>query len=98
MVSSRSVTAAASTRWRTRRASGVSTVLRWRKRVFRCAESACERGTFSEEHELIRPRAKLTSRAIGWATDAREPAPQDLLRYYYCAIVGAELASGRPDV
>lgn len=49
---------------------GVSTVVRWRKRVFRCAEPACAVRTFSEQHELIRPRAKLTSRAIGWATDA----------------------------
>jgi predicted nicotinamide N-methyase len=26
--------------------------------------------TFSEQHPLIVPRAKLTARAVGWATDA----------------------------
>jgi transposase len=42
-----------------------ATVLRWRKRVWRCAEPACPTGTFSESHELVAPRAKLTTRAIG---------------------------------
>ncbi len=49
---------------------GTATVLRWRKRIFRCVEPACGRDTFSEVHELIAPRAKLTSRAIHWASDA----------------------------
>lgn len=49
---------------------GQVTVIRWRKRIWRCPEPACEVVTFSEEHELIAPRAKLTSRAVGWATDA----------------------------
>ena len=49
---------------------GVPTRVRWRKRVWRCPEPACARGTFSEEHPLLAPRAKLTTRAIGWATDA----------------------------
>ncbi len=44
--------------------------LRWRKRIFRCVEPACPTVTFSETHELAAPRAKLTSRAIAWATDA----------------------------
>ena len=47
-----------------------STVLMWRKRNWRCREPACPTVTFSERHPLIAPRAKLTSRAIGWATDA----------------------------
>jgi transposase len=47
-----------------------ATVLRWRKRIWRCAEPACPVGTFSETHELVAPRAKLTSRAIAWAVDA----------------------------
>lgn len=49
---------------------GAVTVIRWRKRIWRCTEPACPVVTFSEQHELIAPRAKLTSRAIGWATDA----------------------------
>jgi transposase len=49
---------------------GAVTVIRWRKRIWRCTEPACPVGTFSEQHELIAPRAKLTSRAIRWATDA----------------------------
>ena len=49
---------------------GVVTIVRWRKRIWRCAEPACAVVTFSEQHDLIAPRAKLTSRAIGWATDA----------------------------
>jgi transposase len=51
---------------------GLPTRVRWRKRVWRCAETACPVGTFSERHDLVAPRAKLTSRAIGWATDALE--------------------------
>ena len=49
---------------------GACTVLVWRKRVWRCTEPACTVVTFSESHPLIRPRAKLTRRAVGWATDA----------------------------
>jgi transposase len=51
---------------------GLSTRVRWRKRVWRCAEPGCPTGTFSERHELVAPHAKLTSRAVGWATDALE--------------------------
>jgi len=49
---------------------GVPTLVRWRRRIFRCADPACEVGTFSERHALAAPRAKLTRRAISWATDA----------------------------
>ena len=49
---------------------GVPTRLRWRKRLWRCPDTACPRGTFSEDHPMLAPRAKLTARAIGWATDA----------------------------
>lgn len=49
---------------------GMPVTLRWVKRVWRCAEPACPRGTFSEVHDLAAPRARLTSRAIRWATDA----------------------------
>jgi transposase len=47
-----------------------SAVVVWRKRVWRCAEPACPVVTFSETHPLIASRAKLTARAVGWATDA----------------------------
>jgi hypothetical protein len=49
---------------------GVSVLIIWLKRVWRCAEPDCPTGTWSEMHELIAPRAVLTSRAITWATDA----------------------------
>jgi transposase len=49
---------------------GAVTVVRWRKRIWRCPEPACPVVTFSEQHDLIGARAKMTSRAIGWATDA----------------------------
>ncbi len=49
---------------------GVSVLIIWLKRLWRCAEAGCPAGTWSEEHELVAPRAVLTSRAIGWATDA----------------------------
>jgi transposase len=49
---------------------GVSVMVVWRKRVWRCGEPACPVVTFSESHPLIAPRAKLTGRAITWATDA----------------------------
>jgi transposase len=47
-----------------------TTVVLWRKRIWRCAESACPVVTFSEGHALAAPRAKLTARAVAWATDA----------------------------
>ena len=49
---------------------GVPVVVRWLKRIWRCAEGSCPVGTFSESHELIAPRAALTARAVAWATDA----------------------------
>ncbi len=49
---------------------GVATRVRWRKRIWRCAEVSCPRGTFSEKHPFLAARAKLTSRAVAWATDA----------------------------
>jgi transposase len=44
----------------------------WRKRVWRCRESACPTVTFSERHPLAGPRALLTARAVVWAADALE--------------------------
>ncbi|MGO4493203.1 transposase family protein [Arthrobacter sp. 2YAF22_2] len=44
--------------------------LMWAKRVWRCPDPDCPRTTFSEEHPLAGPHAKLTARAVGWATDA----------------------------
>lgn len=49
---------------------GRSVLVRWRKRVWRCAEQACPVITFSEAHDYAGRRSKLTARAIGWATDA----------------------------
>jgi transposase len=49
---------------------GAITQVRWRKRIWRCPDPLCPVVTFSEQHELIAPRAKLTSRAVRWATDA----------------------------
>jgi transposase len=51
-------------------AFGVPVRLRWRARIWRCPEPACQVGTFTEQQDLIAPRAKLTSRAAAWATDA----------------------------
>ncbi len=42
--------------------------LRWCKRVWRCNESDCPAGAFTEQEESIaRPRALLTTRACWWA-------------------------------
>ncbi len=49
---------------------GRPVLIRWCKRVWRCADPACPAGTFSEEHPYARRRAKLTARAVAWATDA----------------------------
>jgi transposase len=49
---------------------GVAVRLLWRKRIWRCIEPACPTTTFSEVHDLVAPRARLTARAVAWATDA----------------------------
>jgi transposase len=49
---------------------GMPVQLVWLKRVWRCTEPDCPQLTWTETHELIAPRAALTSRAIGWAVDA----------------------------
>ncbi|HZM55820.1 MAG TPA: hypothetical protein VFC03_12430, partial [Acidimicrobiales bacterium] len=49
---------------------GAPGLVAWRKRIWRRPDAGCPVGTFSESNALIRPRAKLTSRAIRWATDA----------------------------
>jgi transposase len=49
---------------------GVPVLIVWLKRIWRCGELDCPQLTWSEEHELIGPRAVLTSRAIAWAVDA----------------------------
>ncbi len=48
----------------------VPTVVVWRKRIWRCVERDCPQLTFSETHPMAQPRAKLTARAVCWATDA----------------------------
>ena len=49
---------------------GRPVLVRWRKRVWRCAEQACAVSTWSEDHGYAARRSRLTSRAIAWATDA----------------------------
>lgn len=49
---------------------GVPVMLVWFKRIWRCAEPDCPVSTWTERHELIAPRATLTSRAIAWAVNA----------------------------
>jgi transposase len=49
---------------------GLPVLIIWLKRLWRCADQDCPTGTWSEVHELIAPRAVLTSRAVSWATDA----------------------------
>ena len=56
---------------------GMAVQLVWLKRVWRCAEADCPHQTWTETHELIAPRAALTSRAIGWAVDALAPRRHD---------------------
>jgi transposase len=49
---------------------GVPVRLVWLARLWRCREPGCPKGVFTERHDLVPPRAKLTSRAVRWATDA----------------------------
>lgn len=44
--------------------------VRWLKRIWRCGEERCPRGTWTEQHPFAGVRAKLTSRAVSWAVDA----------------------------
>jgi hypothetical protein len=44
--------------------------LLWAMRIRRCPDPGCPRTTFTEQYEWAGPRAKLTARAIAWATDA----------------------------
>jgi transposase len=47
---------------------GASVKLRWHKRTWRCVESECPSGVFTEQDEQIcRPRALLSARACWWA-------------------------------
>lgn len=48
-------------------AGGRPVLLVWRKRLWRCAELACSRRTWTEAHPEIAPRAALTERARRWA-------------------------------
>jgi len=48
-------------------AFGTLMELVWRVRRWRCVESACAVGVFTETHDLAGPRAKLTTRAAWWA-------------------------------
>ena len=58
--------------------------LRWRKRVWQCAETLCAVKTWTEQlPEFVLPRHSLTERAVGWATDGVaqiEATPASLAR------------------
>ncbi|WP_211223267.1 transposase family protein [Propionicicella superfundia] len=49
---------------------GTPVLVVWRKRTWCCPDPGCPVVTFSEVHDLAAARAKLTGRAICWATDA----------------------------
>ncbi|WP_175637446.1 transposase [Sinomonas mesophila] len=51
---------------------GTPVRVQWAKRIWRCQEPTCPRTTFSEAHAFASPRAKLSARAVSWATDALE--------------------------
>ena len=44
-------------------AGGRPVALRWSKRVWRCEDAECERGSWTEASPAIAPRASLTERA-----------------------------------
>ncbi len=44
--------------------------VRWHKRIWRCPEPACGRRTWTEDHPFVKPRARLTTRAVDWAVNA----------------------------
>lgn len=48
-------------------AGGRAVLLVWRKRLWRCAEPACARRTWTETHPEVAARAALTERARRWA-------------------------------
>lgn len=49
---------------------GRPVLVRWRKRIWRCAEAVCPVSTWTEDHGYAGKRSKLTTRAIAWAVDA----------------------------
>ena len=49
---------------------GRPVLVRWRKRIWRCAEDWCVVSTWTETHGYAAERSKLTARAISWAVDA----------------------------
>ncbi len=49
---------------------GRPVLVRWRKRIWRCAEASCPVATWTEDHAYAPKRSKLTTRATEWATDA----------------------------
>jgi len=47
-------------------AGGTPVIIRWRKRIFECRYSLCERKTWTEHHDAIASRAVLTELARQW--------------------------------
>jgi transposase len=50
--------------------SPAPSLVRWRKRIWRCAEQSCEVSSWTEDDAYAAKRSKLTARAIVWAVDA----------------------------
>jgi len=57
-----------------------SVVLVWAKRLWRCPESACPTGTWSEESDAVAPRAVLTERARAEIARRVGPGEQSVAR------------------
>jgi hypothetical protein len=55
---------------------GTPTIVVWCKRVWRSPDPHCPVSTFSETHDLVGPRAKLTTRAIGMGDRRADPRRQ----------------------
>jgi len=72
--------------------------VRWRKRIWRCAEEVCPVSTWTETHDYAGKRSKLTTRAISWALDAlrHDTTVSAIARHprvdghTACAAIGAE--------
>ena len=70
-------------------------LVRWRKRVWCCPESACEVRTWTEVSDLVGPRRVLTGRALRWATNriaAIEGTPASIARA--CGVSWSTVWSG----
>ncbi|MEJ7744878.1 MAG: hypothetical protein WKF73_21495 [Nocardioidaceae bacterium] len=49
---------------------GRPVLVRWRKRIWGCADQSCPTTTWTEDHAYAGKRSELTTRAIRWVFDA----------------------------